>query len=161
MLISILILSVFTVAAGVMLFTTPSDSSGIPTPDSSLSNPEDDIDYFPGIDVTDTPTPTPEVVETPPPLVLERVQIHKTFGQGRAQDLSFWISKGDSSYDLTAFLDPPGIDLPITWSSNDEDVFLVETVVGGVRLHFVGAGTARLILTVGDMTDECIIRVNA
>jgi len=160
MLISILILSVFTVAAGVMLFTTPSDSSGIPSPDPSISNPEDDIDNFPAIPIDDPPTPTPPVIDTPPPLVLERIQIHKTLGQGRAQDLSFWMSKGDSSYDLTAFLDPPGIDLPISWSSNDETVFLVETVVGGVRLHFVGAGTARLILTVGDMTDECIIRVN-
>jgi len=160
MLISILILSVFTVAAGVMLFTTPTDSSALPTDDPSISNPEGDVDAFPGFPVDDPPTPTPPVIDTPAPLVLERVQIHKTLGQGRAEDLSFWLSK-DSSYDLTAFLDPPGIDIPISWSSSDETVFLIEEVFGGVRLHFIGVGTARIILTVGDKEDSCIIRVNA
>jgi len=161
MLISILILSVFTVAAGVMLFTTPSDSSGLPPNDSSISNPEDDIDNFPAIPIDDTPTPTPEVVDTPAPLVLERIQIHRTAqgGGGRVQDVSFWLSR-EKQFDLTSFIDPPGIDVSIEWSSSDEDVFLIEEVFGGVRLHFVGEGTARLVLTVGDMTDSCIIRVN-
>jgi len=160
MLISILILSVFTVAAGVMLFTTPVDANaGPPEDDPSIINPEDGINTLPGIDPLETPFQTPEVVDTPPPLVIETVQIHKTLGQGRATDLSFWLSR-DDNYDLTALIEPPGVDLPLSWSSSNEEVFTVDEVVGGVRLTFVGAGTASLILTAGDKEDKCIIRVN-
>ena len=159
MLISILILSVFTVAAGVMLFTTPVEDTGPPEDDSSISNPEDGIDSQPGLWEDPTPSPTIEIVETAPPLTVETVQIWVPRSH-KAEDLSFWLGRGDTSFQLAAVLDPPGLEIPLSWSSTNEEVFEIETVVGGVQLNFVGAGTATLVLTAGDKEARCIIRVN-
>jgi len=161
MLISILILSVFTVAAGIMLFTTPSDSSGVPTDDPSISNPEDDINQLPGIPPEESPTPTPTVTETPPPMVVEAAHIWVPRSHP-VNDLSFWLSRGDTSFQLTAVLDPPGIDVPISWSSTCEgEIIEIVDVVGGIQINFLKAGTTSLILTAGDKEARCWIRVNS
>jgi len=161
MLISILILAVFTVAAGIMLFTTPTDATAPPTEDPSINNPEDGIDRFPGIPPEESPTPSPTIAVTPPPAVVEVVQIHRTAraGGGRPVDVSFNLSR-DTNWDVTSLVEPPGVDVTLSWSSSNEEVFTVEEVVGGARLTFVGEGTAHLILTAGEKEDTCIIRVN-
>jgi len=158
MLISILILSVFTVAAGVMLFTTPTDSSALPTDDPSISNPEGDVDAFPGFPIDDPPTPTPPVVDTPAPLQVETAQIWIP-GSHRVKDFTLSPRWG-LEIQLTALLDPPGIDVPISWESTNYDVIVLTDVVGGVKVTAVGNGSATIILKAGEIEDRCVVYVN-
>jgi len=158
MLISILILSVFTVAAGVMLFTTPADAPGVPTDDPSINNPEDDINTLPGIEPDYTPPPTEDPIETPPPLTLEALQIWIPRDR-RVTDFSLSPRWG-LEIQLAAVLDPPGVDIPVTWESSNEEVLVLTEVVGGIKVTAVGNGSAHIILRAGDMEDRCVVHVS-
>ncbi|MDR2570793.1 MAG: hypothetical protein LBD23_10950 [Oscillospiraceae bacterium] len=160
MLISVLIMSVFTVAAGILLFTTPVDADA-PDPDNnpSLNSPEDDINSEQGIPPELTPTPTLDPVPTDSPLPIEVTSI-QIWVPNSHRVTDFTMPKG-SSIELTARLEPPGIEnsVSIIWESTDEEVFEFANVVGGIKIVALETGDARLIARVGDLEEECWVRV--
>ena len=163
MLISVLIMAVFAVAAGVLLFTTPNDadagdSSGSP----ELSTPDDDIDSLQGIhpEPTPEPTPTPE----PEPVAPQEVSsLTITYDGNPRTDFAI---KREEKVDVRVKVEPPGVDLnnfKIEWESSNEDQFQAVPVL--INGHQIGvdvtgiatSGQATLTVRVGDMEQTCIV----
>jgi len=155
MLISVLIMAVFTVGAGVLLFTTPVDADA-PDPDNgiNISSPEDDINSLP-VNVDPTPEPTPE----PTPIIQLSVTSLTITYEGRNVQPEFSV-KREEKVGLRVQVEPPDVieanDLKIVWESSNEDQFTVTPVL--INGHYYGVtvegvnteGSARLIVTVGD-----------
>jgi len=154
MLISVLILAVFTVAAGILLFTTPVDAEAQdPNNDPSISSPEDDIESELGLHPEPTLAPTPTPDPEPPQIQMEVTSIRimydgrtiTDFSQPRGRPIEMYVS-----------LEPPGIEdiVDIEWESTDTEIFEVTPVdIGGrgVRIMGIANGHARLIVKAGDM----------
>jgi len=161
MLISVLIMAVFTVAAGILLFTTPVDADALdPADDPSISSPEDDIDSQPSL----VPEPIPDFVEPvepeEPALPLEVTSVQIVY-DGRVMS-DFTLKRGDS-IEMRARVEPPGIDVEIIWESSNTDVFEVVPVdVGGVgvKITAIGDGNEHLTLRAGDKEATSWVRVN-
>lgn len=153
MLISVLILAVFTVAALIMMLTTPGDAVVIEEPEETPNL--EDVISLPAFEI---PTPEPTPVETPTP---EPVVMNAQIWVPRSHPVTDFTLKVGESIELTAVLDPPGIEAPVVWSSTndlDDPVFEFEEIVGGVRVKVLRAGGAQLILTVGDIEQRCWVR---
>jgi len=158
MLVSVLIMSIFTIAAGILLFTTPveADAGGIGADNPpQISNPEDDINNAESLA---TPPPTPEPTPEPPaPTKLTAIEIRNEWGRATA-DIS--LSPGEM-VSLQVFVEPESVvensDMRITWESSDTDIFVVapeiykdrnwKATISGISRT---AGTAELTVTVGD-----------
>jgi len=154
MLISVLILAVFTVAAGILLFTTPNNAEAQdPNNDPLLASPEDDIESERGLhpEPTEPPTPTPD--PEPPQLQLEVTSIRimydgrvmTDFSQPRGVPIEMYVS-----------LEPPGIEdmVTIEWESTDTEIFEVTPVDvngRGVKIMGIVNGYARLVVKAGGM----------
>jgi len=160
MLISVLILAVFTVAAGILLFTTPDEAEAqSPEEDTSISStPEEDIVEVPGVYPEETATPPPEIPETPE-IVLEVSSLTITYGNAPLQFKNEFSIKVGERIELGARIEPPGVEATPEWSSSDEEIFAAVPVVGGVAVTGIKAGNATLTLTVGNKTEECTVRV--
>ncbi|MCL2079223.1 MAG: hypothetical protein FWH17_05175 [Oscillospiraceae bacterium] len=166
MLISILILSVFTVAAAIMLFTAPSDNSGVtPSPGIETSTPDLSEDGNISLPALDTPSPTPEP-ETPTPISVESVTIWVAPNQYRTQGFARTINPGSSigggSIDLHARVEPVGIAVDVTWSTGcdpDDPFFEISEVVGGIKLTPLKAGTASLTVTAGEKSETIYVEI--
>jgi hypothetical protein len=169
MLISVLIMAAFTVAAGVLLFTTPVDAvepEEIPD-DDYLASIEDDITTFDGI-ATPPPTiiddPPEEIYEPAPPVTVSSVQIRygDTLAGAPHSPREITIRVG-SQYEFRARVEPPGIDdIDFHWESTNTDAFdAVAIDVGGVGVRVTGLarGSGYLVLTVGGAEDRFLIRV--
>lgn len=153
MLISILILAVFTVAAGILLFTTPAEADDVivePTPEINL---EEDIL---SLESLSTPMPTPTPDPTPEPPMLESITI--MYGGEPIQSFTRWVEHATNGGPLSGFsirVEPPGIDLEVSLISTNEEVMLVEldsdTPPYNFRVIPVSSGTATLIASCGDM----------
>jgi len=157
MLVSVLIMAVFTVAAGILLITTPveADAGRIPESPPQLNNPEDDINNQESLVPEPTPEPTPE--PPPAPTKLTAIEIRNEWGRATA-DIS--ISPGEM-VSLQVFVEPESVvensDMRITWESSDTDIFVVapeiykdrnwKATISGISRT---AGTAELTVTVGD-----------
>lgn len=159
MLISVLILSVLTVAAGIMLFSTDAEVGEEPSPE-----PEEidgGIVSLPTIE-TPTPSPTPEETPTPPPPEVSMVAVKHTDGAALAFGNEFSMA-GGTTLDLMAVIDPPGVEAEPIIESSNEDVFTVEWISTGVKNGFrvtaVGKGNANLVVSAGDITTTIIVRV--
>ena len=154
--ISVLIMAVFTVAAGILLFTTPGDAV---VPDNGE---EEDIP-LPIEDVVSVPpyipdiTPEPEEVEEPAlPLGVTSVQIW--LGNDFRINDEFTLSRGEV-LQLRGVIEPPGMDVELHWEGVDNDgVFEWEPVPGGIRISHAGAGNARITLTAGDQSETLVVR---
>jgi len=154
MLISVLIMAVFTVGAAILLFTTPGDVSAQDPPDLSISTPEDDIHALPPI-VEPTPTPTPE----PTPVIQLTVTSLTITYEGSPRDTEITLRR-DEELPLRVQIEPPEIlevnNLDIEWSTSNEDQFIIAPVLlnghyYGVHLTGVASsGSATLTVTVGD-----------
>ena len=171
MLISVLIMAAFTVAAGVLLFTTPVDAvepEEVPDDDYSTSI-EDEITIFDGI-----PTPPPiddpiieeiEIDEPEPPVTVTSVQIRYGDTLAGAPHSPREITiRVNSQYEFRARVEPPGIDdIEFHWESTNTDAFEATAIdVGGVgvRVRGLARGSGYLVLTVGDVEDRFLIRVS-
>jgi len=158
MLISVLILAVFLVAAGILLFSTPPDADAIDNDTSISSDEEEEEDALLSLnpEPTPTPTPTPEPVPIAP---LEVVSVTITYdGNPRTE----FTAKIGEVVPLRVRVEPPGIEVDIDWSSSDEEVFDVVPVdIGrvGVNVTGKGEGTATLTVVVGNMEATCTVRV--
>jgi len=160
MLISVLIMAVFTVAAGVLLFTTPADAEGGNNNTGDLlPPPEDGIISEPGVYPEETPTPSPPAPTTPD-LPMEVTLIEILFDGRKKEDVT---EPAGTSLDFNARIEPPGIDVEITWESTNPEVFDVVPYIGGMgaKVTFIARGEASLILRAGDKEAVCIIRVSS
>ncbi|MDR1590291.1 MAG: Ig-like domain-containing protein [Oscillospiraceae bacterium] len=160
--IGILILSALIIAVGALLFTSladrgddpPSDPSGAVTddPGGSPDIPDDsDVNTQPGTQPTLTPTPTPSPSPSPTPQPVESVQMTYA-GTAISEEFSVWTGEEVA---LKARTVPAETEYTPVWESSDEEVFMVNqdgTVTG------IGRGTAKLTVTVGGATAECIVR---
>jgi len=155
MLISVLIMAVFTVGAAILLFSTPNgaDANG-PGDEPSISSPEDDIDRLPSLNPEPTPTPTPE----PTPVIrLDITSLQITYG-GRPWDNESVTIRVGRNEEFGFTIEPPGFDRADDFnitieSSNTDIVEVVEIPMGvdglyGFRVTKVDTGNARVIVTV-------------
>lgn len=155
MMISVLILAVLTVAAGIMLFTTPSDAVATvettPTPD-----PLEDINNLPGMDFN---TPTPFATATPTPIP-EVTHVEVYWGGSKLSSpnsftrrISPSVNNGGPLSNFSVRVEPPGLDLEVTIESSDEDIFYIEQTSEGAPYTFtvypVSSGDAQLIASCG------------
>jgi len=159
-----MIMGVFTVAAAILLFSTPVEAEAVIPPeeeDPSISSPLDDVDTELGMyaDVPEDPEPDePEV-----PTIIMQVETIKIMFDGVAKtDITESAGKKLQFY---AQIEPVGIEehVDIDWSTSNPDVFDYVPVpggrVGGIEISFISKGDETLTLRVGDMETTCIIRV--
>ena len=173
MLISVLIMAAFTVAAGVLLFTAPVEAvePEPPEEDPAISdNIEDDIDRLQGLHPAPPVVVEPEEPEEPaPPLEVTSVTIVNSDGSRLAFGDEFSLNVG-ASWGLQVRVEPPGADreYEIIWTTSNRDVFDVNPVeVGaglprgyGVNVTALGVGSATLTAMVGDIYATVTVRVN-
>jgi hypothetical protein len=160
MIISVLILAVFVVAAGILLFSTPSDTGVQPSPSPSpgISDPDDGFVGLPGLEPPPPPSPTPE----PPPVIQSQItsMLVSMTGSDRVlggSDNNFTLARGETlGIRATIRIEPPIADLDdldVEFVSSNDEVFSVEpTLVGdpgvyGATLRWVGRGAATLTVT--------------
>jgi len=157
MLISVLILSVFLVAAGILLFTTPSDADALDNDTAISADEDEDDEHVHGLQTTPTPTPTP-TPEPTPVAPLEVISVTITYDGSPRTEFTARIGE---VVPLRVRVEPPGIEADIEWSSSNEEVFQVANVDGnvGVNVTGTGEGTAALTVIVGDKEASCTVRI--
>jgi len=163
MLISVLILSVFVVGAGILLFSSPAEADNqYPEDDPSISGMEDDVQTFLPITPID-PTPTPEPTPPPPP-PQQITGVAITYAGVRNED--FTVPRGQS-VGIRLLVEPPDIDLSnyrIEWeSSNPEVVGVVPTIVPegatwrGADVTGITAGNVNLTVTIRELGNDEVV----
>ena len=166
MLISILIMAVFTVGAGILLFTTPVDADAqSPADDPSINSPEDDIEQVIGI--LPEPTPVYEEPEPEEPVIIqpEISSLTITYSGSPLRDNEFTMSVRDNPIPLNIRIEPPGSEsgLEIKWWSEDPDVADVVEAPGmgglGATVTSISTGTTRIFVSVGDKEASCLVRI--
>jgi len=160
MLISVLILAVFTVAAGILLFSTPADADAADNDnDAAITSPDDDIDSVLGLHPEPTPTPAP----TPEPTPIAPLEVTSVIITYDGNPRTEFTAKIGEVVPLRVRFEPPILDgLDIDWSSSNEDVFQVVPVEidrVGVNVTGIGEGTATLTVMVGDKEATCTVRI--
>ena len=163
MLISVLILSVFIVAAGILLFSMPIDADALNNDAAISSDEEEDDDLVHGLipEPIATPTPTPEPPVIAPP---EVISIIITYGGNPIRDNDFSQPRG-VPIELGVRVEPVGIDAPVEWEGvtigekDWEDIFEFSLVVGGVRIEGIEPGSARISAKAGDLETSVIVRI--
>lgn len=174
MLISVLIMAAFTVAAGVLLFTTPGiaeepDDPPDEEPTTNNGNIEDNIVTQPGLHpeppvVEDTPEPEP----TPPPMVVTSLSVVTSDGNPLPFRDEFTFHVGDT-LGLQVRTEPPGAEreFEILWTTSNPEVFDVVVIpLGdglphgyGATVTGTGTGNATLTIAVGDVETTVTVRV--
>ena len=173
MLISVIIMSVFTIAAGILLISTPVEAdAGVPETPPVVNNPEDDINKQDSL-ATETPPPAEETpTPTPVPDKINNIEIETQYGS-KTRDITL---SGRERVELKAIIDPESVVTdnmwPIRWETSNQDVFEVtEIPENGLfwKAAVLGRATqnsvANLTVTVGDpenggMEYSIVIRVN-
>jgi len=161
MLISVLILAVFTVAAGILLFTTPAEADDTDSDNGlGIDLNEEGNESMQGLHPEPSPTPTPTPEPTIAPQNIESIEIWVP-NSHKVED--FTLSVGQA-IELTAKIEPVSVenDYEPDWeiSSEHGNVFEFAPVVGGIRLVATEAGHGKLIVTAGDKSAETWVRVN-
>jgi hypothetical protein len=175
MMVGILILAALVIAVAVLLFTSLAERGNGDDPDSDTSNnplvtdndtspnspllPDSNgVESLPGPTMTPTPTEPPITDIDPPPSAVESVQITyqgsalvKNQTTGRYE---FSIQVGEV-VPLKVRTVPVETEYTPVWESSDESVFMVNQ---NGNVTGIGRGEAKLTVTVGDATDECIVR---
>jgi len=160
MLISICILAVFTIGAGILLYTTPVETDqggGLPDTNLPLTNPEDDINNQQSLVPDPTPEPTPE--PTPAPEKLTGIELKSDYG--RPTEISLYPGE---RIGLEVRVRPGSVvednNMRITWESSNTNVFEVVPVLHNGRnwkstISGIATETATATLTVfiGDPDD--------
>ena len=121
---------------------------GTPTSDSGGVDSVDGEDSTGGDNGQPEPTPDPE------PVVLNSIRITTRSGSTRT-DITMHVR---DVVTLSYRTDPADYEGKVTWSSSNENVFIV---LQSGELTAVSAGTATLKIVMGDKTAECIVRVIA
>lgn len=168
MLIGVLIMSVLVVATGVLLFTSSAQGDVDPGNDISTSQPpglpdEDaNTSVSSSIQVPPSQTPTistPTSPSPPPEPEIRTVEIRYN-GNLRTE----FTAKVNEKVPLTVWIDPPGAEGEILWTSSNKSVFdVVPNDLEARRATVTGlkVGTETLTVSVGGVTAECTVRVRA
>jgi len=159
MLICVLIIGVFAVAAGILLFSTPNDANA-GNSEPAVSDPIDDEPEEPSL-IVDTPPPqeTPE----PTPVVQQEVLSVQIQYEGRPLrwENEFSLQKG-KTLDITAKVEPVTLEADVTWEGTNDEIFEFSNVPGvanAVRVLGIEAGTARIIARAGDKEHVVTVRI--
>jgi len=174
-LIAILIMTVFVVATGVLLFTTEVED----IPEETLIEDDDENGLDDGYISLESELPVVPIIEEDEEeeeeelpeesLVVRGVRVFNggnLFGvavTNGPEDRDATIKMGEN-YTLTARVEPMGIDAEITWATSDRGVFeITPQNVDNTEasLRAVGTGTARLEVTADDISWVIIIRVQS
>jgi len=164
-------MSVFTIAAGVLFFTTPVEAEAGslgPQNTPSLSNLEDDINYQTSL--TTPPPPETPPPETPGPEKITGIEVLNEWGNNRF-DISL---DAREKADLKVVVAPEGVveynNMVITWESSDSEKIAVSPMMVDGRYWEAtvanlarSTGTATVTITIGDpdnggWTQDVIIR---
>jgi len=160
MLISVLILAVFVVGAGILLFTSPDGSASDQYEENGplLGTPEDDVDAY--IALQTPPPPTPDPTPTPPP----PQEIHSlalVYAGVALED--FTVPRGDN-VGIQIRIEPPGFDLSdytIVWESSNPDLVDVvgvpiadDAILRGAQVFGRAAGAVQLTVTIYNADGE-------
>jgi len=152
-------MSVFTIAAGILLFSTPVEAEeSPPEPPPVINNPEDDIHKQDSL-ATETPPPpdaTPD--PTPAPEKIESIKIRTQYGS-ITNDIT--LSSGEL-VELEAIVVPEALVVDnlwqIRWETSDPDVFEVTEIFergsnwkSRIKGRATKSTTADLTVTVGDL----------
>ena len=176
MLIAVLVMAVFVVITGVLLFTTEvpeeeeqADISSEPSPEEP-SDPlvtDDGIISLPGqpIEPPDT-TEDPPVDETPPPNEVQSVTV--TYGRNRLPGAAsgnpeLTLKMSEESIQLNVSVMPEGFEEAPVWESSNPEIFEVtptspEATVATIRA--IGVGNATLTVSAGGVSQRVIIRIS-
>ena len=148
--IGILLLVILVAAVIILLVTSLSgrDNETEPSVTPSFSHGDGVTETSPTPTPTSTPTPTP----TPTP-VLTTESVIITYNGNLREDVTMKV--GDVLQFGTKTVPEETNDTPI-WSSENEDFFVV---LQTGKVTAVGRGTAKLKVTCGSATAECLIRV--
>jgi len=162
MLISVLILSVFTIWAGILFFSTPADADSNVNAngnDATIASLDNDIDSVDGLhtEPSPEPTPTPEPTPAPPAEVLSATIRYETSSR-----TEFSIGVGET-VPINVIWSPTDVENPvIRWTSSDEEKFqVVSTQLDHVRVNVtgIGVGSATLTVFVDDIEQTCTVHV--
>ena len=131
-------------------------SSGEPGKPEEPSGNSDSggVDSVDGEDSTGGDNGQPEPTPEPEPVVLNGIRITTRSGSQRT-DITMHVR---DVVTLSYRTDPADYEGKVTWSSSNENVFIV---LQSGELTAVSAGTATLKIAMGDKTAECIVRVIA
>ena len=170
-LIAILIMAVFVVATGVLLFTTEVEE----IPDETVLS-EDEMDPDDGLVSLESEITVPEPIELEEEeeeepeepleaLTLRSISVlyrgNQLIQGSEGREFSFRVGE---SLSLTARVEPLGIEADIIWASSDRAIFEVTpTDTSGTEavVRAIGRGTGRLTVTVGELTETVIVRVQS
>ena len=165
MIVSIVIMAVFAVSAGMLLLSSDTAAPDPGTPDtpglSDINSPEGDVVSQPGYNQqpeetppeTETPTPSP----TPPP---EVTSVTIRYGSSPRND-EFTVKIGEK-VELNVIWKPDGVvDPAIRWISSDDEKFQVVPTLDLLKATVtgIGVGTATLTVTVDDYEQTCTVHV--
>jgi len=164
MLFAVIIMFVFVVGAGVLLFTTPvpeaEPPSQIQTPLRPGTPDDTDIVSLPGnnpVSPSPEPDPPPETPEPDPEPEIRHVII--TYNGRENKDFTARVGE---RVDLKVTLVPDGIEAEVIWESSNESIFQVvalNTAGTSARVTGVGRGTAAVTASVGEVVAETIVRI--
>jgi len=173
-LIAVLIMSVFVVATGVLLFTTEVEE--VPEEEEYLSSEDLEEngtgfdDGFLSVPALEPVLPVAEDDEFDDddffdegPIVARSISVrfnNNPLIQG-SDGREFTSSVGERIV-LTVSIEPLGVEDPIEWASSDRAIFEVvpnNTENTEVTVTATGRGTGRLTVTVGELTETVIVRV--
>ena len=165
MLIGVLIMGVLVIAVVFLLLSAPKVEKDTPSNQISshegpdIPNENDTIGVTGISTITPTPTPTPtpeEVLESPAPAV-QSVMI--LFDGKEKNDFTAKVSE---TVILRVKVDPIDFEDEIIWSSSDKSVFEVvknNELGTQAKVTGIGKGNAKVIVSVGGVEDDCIVRV--
>ena len=168
MLIALLIAFVLVVATGVLIFTDEeSGEIDIPQVMQSPEEPDDeDEDEDPlALAPLDPVVPLEDLdaddEDTDKTFAFEVRSLTITYdGSERTE----FTAKVDETVPLRVRVEPVGVESEPIWTSSDRSVFeVVKANVGGtaVNVKGIGPGTATLTVSIGDVSQECVVRVRS
>lgn len=161
-----LLLLILIVAIVVLIVTSVGEKGDKPK-DSKNENivdiNDDEVTSVPGSETAPKPGETdtipPENEKKPEENKQPEVELNSvtlTYSGYALEDLDFSMSVGET-LKLDYVTDPEETGLKAKWESSDTDVFVVKS---DGTVTAVGEGTETLTLTVGDISVDCIVRVN-
>jgi len=174
MIVSVVIMAIFTTAAGMLLFTTPADADNQDVNNDneiSITSPDSDIDSIDGHytePTTDDPLPDESVPDeqednTPPEVqsatirYSSRVLSEFTVKVGETVEINVdWQPKWSDNAGNTVLPDS------ITWTSSDEEKFQVVPVdLDRIKVNVTGiaAGAATLTVRINGVEETCTVYI--